>query len=121
MTQPQSAFRRAQRPLIGWGGVVLIGVCLVFLMVLAFIATFALWRWANGESVDMQGFAAVLTSATAAGAAIWSLVKNFIVTRSDERREEIRAGQSAPPFDPSQQSGPPPDDISGPRPGENWQ
>jgi hypothetical protein len=112
MTQPQSAFRRAPRPLIGWGGPLLIIVCLLFLLILASIATLALWRWANGQPVDMNGFAAVLTSATAAGAAIWSLVKNYILTRSDERREEIRSGGSAPPPFASPPEG-------GPRPGDS--
>ena len=51
---------RAPRPLMGWGGVLLIVVCLLFLVVLAAIATFAMWRWANGQPIDLMGFAAVV-------------------------------------------------------------
>lgn len=98
MNQPEGAFRRAQRPLIGWGGVLLVAVCVIFVAVLAFIATYALWRWANGEPVDMNGFAAVLTGATAAGTAVWSLVKQFMIGRTTQYVEEIRAGQREPPF-----------------------
>lgn len=92
MISNNGAFRRAPRPLIGWGGVVLVIVCIVFLLILISIATFAMWRWANGQPIDLMGFAAVLGQATAAGAAVWSLVKNFILTRHGERMEEIRTG-----------------------------
>lgn len=107
-----SAFQRAPRPLIGWGGVLLVAVCIVFLLILISIATFAMWRWANGQPIDLMGFAAVLGQATAAGAAVWSLVKNFILTRHGERMEEIRAGVApASPFAPSPPSGPPSDGV----------
>jgi hypothetical protein len=113
MTQPQSAFRRAPRPLIGWGGVLLVIVCVFFVAALAFIATFALWRWANGEPVDMQGFAAVLTGATAAGTAVWSLVKQFMIGRTTQYVEEIRAGGGARPFSSTTPSSPEPSPAGG--------
>lgn len=124
MPANEGAFRRAPRPLIGWGGVLLVIVCVMFVAALAFIATFALWRWANGEPVDMQGFAAVLTGATAAGTAVWSLVKQFMIGRTTQYVEEIRAGGAgaAPPFSSTQPppSGPPPD-VFDPRPEVNRQ
>lgn len=100
---------RAPRPLMGWGGVLLIVVCLLFLVVLAAIATFAMWRWANGQPIDLMGFAAVLGQATAAGAAIWSLVKRFMIGREMQRADEIRTGQSVPPFVPPPPSSPTPE------------
>lgn len=88
----EGLFHRGPRPLMGWGGVALIAVCIVFLIAMAFIAVYALWRWANGEPVDLMGFAAVLGAATSAGSAVWSIVKNYIQTRSYERSEQIKAG-----------------------------
>lgn len=100
------AFQRAPRPLMGWGGVALVCVCLLILLAISAIALYALWRWANGLPVDLTGFAAVMSAATAAGTAIWSLVKNYLQTRSYERVEQIRAGVApAAPFVPPPSSG----------------
>ena len=97
MTQPQSAFRRAPRPLIGWVGVLLIAICTAFIAVVLYaIAMGFLLTAAKGEGVpDMTGGLAVLLPAVATA---WGMVAQWLHTRSRERREEIRAGQSAPPF-----------------------
>lgn len=115
MTPPEGAFHRAPRPLIGWGGVALIVVCLMFLFAVAAIALYALWRWANGQAVDLTGFAALVGAAVPAGAAIWSLVRNFIITRHTERMDQQARG-TAPsvPFAPP---APPPE--TWPRPGDS--
>lgn len=116
MTQPQSALRpegrleRGWRPAIGWGGVFLVAFCLMFLVIVALIALFALWRWANGQPVDLTGFAALMGAAVPAGAAIWSLVKQYIIGRTTQHVEAIRSGQSAPPFPSSPPEGPRPGD-----------
>ena len=119
MTEPQSAFRRAPRPLIGWNGVVLAVVCVLFLFVIALIAIYALWRWANGLPVDLMGFAALISAALPAGGYVARLLDKYMDTRSFERVEEIRAGGAAPqpPF-PSPPTSP---DTLDPRPGENHQ
>lgn len=86
-------------------------------------------RWARGDGVDLNGLGAALGG----GAAILGVLMPFIISlfrdRRIERVETIRAG-AAPsvPFGPSgAPSAPPPaspepseDDLSGPRPGENW-
>lgn len=110
MTFPEGPLQRGWRPAIGWGGVALVIICLLFIFVVAMIALYALWRWANGQQVDMQGFAAVLTAATAAGAAVWSLVKQYIIGRTTQHVEAIRSGQGAPPFPYSTPEGPRPGD-----------
>lgn len=89
---PDGAFHRAPRPLIGWGGIALIIVCLLFLVALAAIALYALWRWANGLPVDLVGFAAVLGSAVPAGAAIWDMVKRYLFARHVERMDQQARG-----------------------------
>lgn len=88
----EGAFHRAPRPLIGWGGVLLIIVCLVFLMGIAAIALFALWRWANGMPVDLTGFAALMGAAVPAGAAVWRLVEQFLISRHYERLDQQQRG-----------------------------
>lgn len=73
-----------------------------------------LYRWSQGEGVDLNGLAAVL----AAGASMLGVVIPFIVSlfrdRRIERVEQIRAG--APPRPPFGHSSPP---EGGPRPGDS--
>ena len=108
MTQPDGAFQRAPRPLIGWGGVALIFVCILFLLAVTIIAVFALWRWSNGQPVDLTGFAALVGAAVPAGAAVWRLVEQYLMTRHWERMDQQGRG-TAPnaPFVPSPPSEPP--------------
>ncbi|MEQ1493165.1 MAG: hypothetical protein ABL932_21730 [Terricaulis sp.] len=120
MTQPQSAFRRAPRPLIGWAAVVLMVMCLAFLAVVFFaIGQGLLLTAAKGQGVpDMTGGLAMLIPAMATA---WGVVAQWMHTRSAERREETRAGVAPPsPFPPSPPSGPPPDAFD-PRPEVNRQ
>ena len=130
MTNPEGPLQRGWRPAVGWGGVVLIVFCLLFLFAASLIALFALWRWSNGQPVDLTGFAALMGAAVPAGAAIWSLVKQSIIGRTTQHVEAIRSGQGVPPFGSAPPSapapatppaGPPIDDLDGPRPGGNWQ
>jgi len=67
MTQSQSAFRRAPRPLIGWAGVILLVMCLAFLAVVFFaVAAGFLQTAAKGQGVpDMTGGLAMLIPALA--------------------------------------------------------
>ncbi len=83
---------RGVRPALGWVGIVFAVLIGLFLLAVLCIILYALFRWAEGTPVDMQGFAAVLTAATAAGTALWSLFKNYLTTRYGQRIEEIRAG-----------------------------
>ena len=94
----EGIYHRGARPAIGWGGVLLVVVCIIFLIALAAITLFAMLRWARGEPIDLMGFAAVLGQATAAGAAVWSLVKTYMNGRTTQRVEEIRAGAPPPPI-----------------------
>jgi hypothetical protein len=108
MTQPEGAFRRAQRPLIGWVYVVMGVASLVFVILLAMPVLRAVNRWADGESVDWMGFAAIASVAAGALGPIIAQGAQWMHTRSAERREEIRAGGPAPaPFVPSPPSEPP--------------
>jgi hypothetical protein len=97
-----SAFQRAPRPLIGWGGVLLIAVCLFFLIGIAAIALYALWRWANGLPVDLMGFAALVGAAAPAGGVIWRMVVRYMDARHIERMDQQERG-TAPnsPFSPA--------------------
>lgn len=90
--RPDGAFHRAPRPLIGWGGVVLVAFCLLFLAALGGIFLYAIWRWANGLPLDLMGIAAVLTAAVPAGAAIWSFVKRYLFDRHMERMDQQARG-----------------------------
>lgn len=124
MTQhrPEGALHRAPRPLIGWGAVVLIVACLTFLVLLAIPVLRAVNRWADGQPVDLMGFAAVVGAAVPALGAIWNFVLRYMGDRHRERLDQQSRG-TAPgaPFAPPRQPGAPPDDLQGPRPGENWQ
>lgn len=112
--RPDGAFHRAPRPLIGWGGVLLLVVCLLFLSAVAAIALYALWRWANGLPVDLTGFAALMGAAVPAGAAVWDMVRRYLLDRHWERMDQQARG-TAPnvPFVPSPPFPPPP---AGPSP-----
>ena len=102
MIRDDGAFQRAPRPLIGWGGVALIAVCILFLLAVTFIAVWALWRWSNGEPVDLMGFAALVGAAVPAGTAIWRLVEQYLITRHWERMDQQQRGVApAVPFVPS--------------------
>lgn len=93
----QSAYVRGVRPGLGWLGFVFIGLCVLFILAIMGIVIFAMIQWSLGRSLDLQGFAMVLTSATAAGTAVWSILKNYLTTRYGQRIEEIRAGVAPPP------------------------
>lgn len=85
-----------------------------------------LYRWANGDGVDLNGMAALLGGASALLGVIIPFIVSLFRDRRMERVEQIRAGvPPAPPFGqaPSAPSQPslPADDTLGPRPGENWQ
>ena len=121
MTEPQSAFRRAPRPLLGWAAVLLMFMCLAFVGVVFVAIGLGLMRTAalGQPAPDMTGGLAMLIPAIATA---WGVVAQWLHTRSRERRTEIEVGgQASSPFVPPPPSGPPPDDVSGPRPGENWQ
>lgn len=100
------AFQRAPRPLIGWVGVVLILACTLFAC--AVLAAVALGFWmtaAKGQGVpDMTGGLAMLIPALATA---WAGVAQWMHSRSAERREEIRQGQSGGPFPSPAPSAPP--------------
>lgn len=99
MTQPQSAFRRAPRPLTGWLWVLVGFASFAFLVLLAIPLLRAVNRWADGEHVDWVGFAAVASIAAGAMGQLITQGMQWMQNRSAERREEIRAGGSAaPPF-----------------------
>jgi hypothetical protein len=93
----QGPFVRATRPALGWLGFAFIALCVLFILAVMGVVLYALFRWADGGSLDLQGFAMVLTSATAAGTAVWSILKNYLTTRYGQRIEEIRAGIAPPP------------------------
>lgn len=117
MSVPQEGWgRRAVRPAIGWGGVLLVAACLIFLILLAIPILRAVNRWADGQPVDLMGFAAVIGAAVPALGAIWDFVRKYMGDRHIERRDQIARG-TAPerPFD-SSTLGPSPD---GPRPGDS--
>lgn len=107
MTEPDSAFRRAPRPLIGWLYVLAGFAALALVILLAIPLLRAVNRWADGEPVDWMGFAAIASVAAGAIGQIVAQGAQWMHTRSAERREEIRAGQSVSPF------------SDGPRPGDS--
>lgn len=100
------AFQTAPRPLIRWGGVAVIVLCLVAASVLIGGPLLrALNRWADGEAVDWMGFAAVLGALGGFLGAIWSIVGPAMAARHAERLHEIREGRQPAPFAPSPPSG----------------
>lgn len=108
MTQPQSAFRRAPRPLIGWLWL-LVGVASFALLILLTIPLLrAVNRWADGEAVDWTGFAAIASVAAGAMGQLMSMGMQWARDRRIQAVEEIRAGGAAPPpFAQPQPSQPP--------------
>lgn len=94
----QSALVRGVRPTIGWLGVLFIVLCVVFITASAGIVLYAMFRWAEGAPLDWQGFAALLIASTTAGTAVWSALKQYLLTRYGQRVEEIRAGSAPPPL-----------------------
>lgn len=118
MSELQGAFRRAPRPLMGWLFFLVGGFSLFACVALVLLLLKGLSRWANGESVDLMGVAAIggvllpfLGQLVAQGA-------QWMHARSSERRTEIvYGGQGTPPF---VQAGPlPPSPDGGPRPGDS--
>lgn len=63
-----------------------------FFFVFANAAAGGLQRWARGESVDMQGFAAVLTAAAGLLGLLIVHIVSLFRDRRIERVEQIRAG-----------------------------
>jgi hypothetical protein len=114
-----SALHRAPRPLMGWGGIVLVVACLCFLVLLAIPILRAVNRWADGEPVDLMGFAAVIGAAVPALGAIWDFVRRFMTDRHVERMDQQARG-TAPesPFAPLPPSVPRSPD-GGARPGDS--
>ena len=94
------------RPLTRLATMLLMVAIVVFFVRFGDAMSVGLYRWANGEGVDLNGLAAVL----AAGASMLGVVIPFIVSlfrdRRIERVEQIRAGQVPPPFGPA--ASPPP-------------
>ena len=105
-SRDDGAFHRAPRPLIGWAGVLLIVICVLFVGAIAAAIAVGFWLTAaRGNGVpDMTGGLAVLLPAVATA---WGMVAQWMHTRSAERREEIRAGSVAPPFPQPAPSAPP--------------
>lgn len=87
-----SAFQRAPRPLIGWGGIILLVACLAFLVLLAIPILRAVNRWADGQPVDFMGFAAVIGAAVPALGAIWDFVRRYMTDRHAERMDQQARG-----------------------------
>ena len=124
MTRPEGWLHRSPRPLILWGGVVLVVLGAigfsVFLYRIGTAVADAYERAATtGQNVpDMGGgIAALLTAVAGFLATLWPIVQGM-QQRHVERMDQQARGQVAPPFDPSPPSEP---DWDGPRPGENRQ
>lgn len=107
----------AGRPLTRVAVLVLMCSLVWFFVQFGNAITVGLYRWSEGEGVDLNGLAAVL----AAGASLLGVVMPFIVSlfrdRRIERVEQIRAG--APPRTPFGRSGPEPAPETWPRPGDS--
>lgn len=126
MTQPEGFLHRAPRPLILWGGVLVVALGAVgfaiFLFRIGTAIADAYERAAQtGQNVpDMGGgIAALLTAVAGFLATLWPVVQGMS-QRHTERMDQQARGQVAPPFPPSPPSGPP-DDVGGPRPWQNQQ
>ena len=126
MTQPDGFLHRAPRPLILWGGVLVVALGAVgfaiFLFRIGTAIADAYERAAQtGQNVlDMGGgIAALLTAVAGFLATLWPVVQGMS-QRHTERMDQQARGQVAPPFPPSPPSGPP-DDVGGPRPWQNQQ
>lgn len=115
MTRPEGSLHRAPRPLIAWTGVLTAACSLAFLVLLAIPILRAVNRWADGEPVDWQGFAFIITAAGGAATTILGPLAQYLQNRSRERRDEIAFGGGAPrpPTNPLPPSGQQPDDIPG--------
>lgn len=112
-----TAFQSGARPVIRWLGVAV--VCVVLMGAIAIIGgpmLRALNRWADGEPVDLMGFAALLGALGGFLGAAWAIIKPVLDARHEERLHEIREGRQPLPFDPL-----PASPVDGPRPGENSQ
>ncbi len=120
MRPPDGAFHRAPRPLIMWVGVLLVAGGTVFVLVIMAAIALGFWKTAaQGQGVpDLSGGLGVLAGAVAT---VGTFIFQVLGQRHSERRDEIARG-TAPnsPFAPAPPSAPP-DDVSGPRPGENHQ
>lgn len=105
-----SVLQRGPRPLIGWGGILLLIACLVFLVLLAIPILRAVNRWADGQPVDLMGFAAVVGAAVPALGAIWDFVRRFLTDRHVERMDQQARGlpPGGAPFAPAPPSSPTP-------------
>lgn len=90
------------------GGIVFLGAC-------GFHVQHALQRWSNGEHVDLQGLAAIIGVMGTTAASIIPILISILRDRRIQRVEEIRAGRG-----PEQRPFSEPNDLDGPRPGENW-
>ena len=81
-------------------------------------------RWAAGEGVDLNGLGAALGGAAALLGVLMPFIVRLFRDRRIERVEQIRAGQSPPPFGNAPQGGslpPSAPDINDPRPRGNWE
>lgn len=128
MTRPEGWMHRAPRPLILWAGVLcaMLGVVgfAVFLFRIGTAIADAYERAAEtGQNVpDMGGgIGPLLTAVAGFIACLWPIVQGMSQRHRERLDQQARGQAPAGPFVPSPPSGPPPDDVSGPRPGENWQ
>lgn len=117
MTRPQSAFRRAPRPLTGWLWLACgVGSIIVIAMVLAPVIR-AVNRWADGEAVDWMGFAAIMGVVCPFVLQLIVQGAQWMSQRHTERMEEYARGVAPAPFVPPPPSEPSPE--TWPRPGDS--
>lgn len=122
--QREGWLHRSPRPLILWGGVLLVVLGAlgfsVFLFRIGTAIADAYERAAQtGQPVPEMGggIAALLTAVAGFAATLWPIVQGM-QQRHAERMDQQARGSAPPPFPPSQPSEP---DYDGPRPGENHQ
>lgn len=123
MTRPEGWLHRGPRPLLMWLAVIMVMLVLAFFVGVGVAILTAFQRAAeSGAPVpDMSGgLAAVLTGMAALLPALGTFFQIFN-QRHVERRDQVARGSAPPPFAPPSPPGAPPDDLQGPRPGENWQ